>query len=43
MAIRPKIDNAFAAIDNGVQEVIIGDAKDLLLNVSERIAGTLIK
>jgi acetylglutamate kinase len=41
--ILPKIDNAFAAIDNGVQEVIIGDAKDLLLNVSERIAGTLIK
>lgn len=41
--ILPKIDNAFAAIDSGVQEVIIGDAKDLLLNVSERIAGTLIK
>ncbi|MEP6748750.1 MAG: acetylglutamate kinase [Bacteroidota bacterium] len=41
--ILPKIDNAFAAIDNGVQEVIIGDARDLLLNVSEQIAGTLIK
>ena len=41
--ILPKIDNAFAAIDNGVQEVIIGDAKDLLLNVSERVAGTMIK
>ncbi len=41
--ILPKIDNAFAAIDKGVQEVIIGDAKDLLLNVSERVAGTLIK
>jgi acetylglutamate kinase len=41
--ILPKIDNAFAAIDHGVQEVIIGDAKDLLQNVTERIAGTLIK
>jgi acetylglutamate kinase len=41
--ILPKIDNAFAAIDSGVQEVIIGDAKDLLKNTGERIAGTLIK
>jgi acetylglutamate kinase len=41
--ILPKIDNAFAAIDNGVQEVIIGDAKDLLLNVTDKVAGTLIK
>lgn len=41
--ILPKIDNAFAAIDNGVQEVIIGDAKDLLLNTGDRIAGTMIK
>lgn len=41
--ILPKIDNAFMAIDNGVQEVIIGDAKDLLLNVTDRVAGTLIK
>jgi acetylglutamate kinase len=41
--ILPKIDNAFAAIGNGVQEVIIGDAKDLLLNVTGKIAGTLIK
>jgi len=41
--ILPKIDNAFAAIDSGVQEVIIGDAKDLLQNTGERIAGTLIK
>ncbi|MEO5684719.1 MAG: acetylglutamate kinase [Chitinophagaceae bacterium] len=41
--ILPKIDNAFEAIDNGVQEVIIGDAKDLLVNVTEKIAGTLIK
>jgi len=41
--ILPKIDNAFAAIDSGVQEVVIGDAKDLLKNTGERIAGTLIK
>jgi acetylglutamate kinase len=41
--ILPKIDNAFAAIDNGVQEVIIGDAKDLLLNAGDRVVGTLIK
>jgi len=40
--ILPKIDNAFAAIDNGVHEVIIGDAKDLLQNVTGKIAGTLI-
>ncbi|HTL08606.1 MAG TPA: acetylglutamate kinase [Chitinophagaceae bacterium] len=40
--ILPKIDNAFAAIDNGVQEVIIGDAADLAENASGRIAGTLI-
>jgi len=41
--ILPKIDNAYAAIDSGVQEVVIGDAKDLLKNTGERIAGTLIK
>ncbi|MEP7277426.1 MAG: acetylglutamate kinase [Bacteroidota bacterium] len=41
--ILPKIDNAFAAIDSGVQEVIIGHADDLLLNTTEKIAGTLIK
>jgi len=40
--ILPKIDNAFAAIDNGVHEVIIGDAKDLLQNITGKIAGTLI-
>lgn len=41
--ILPKIDNAFAAIDNGVQEVLIGDAKDLLQNVTAATLGTLIK
>src|SRR5262249_28031663 len=33
--ILPKIDNAFAAIDNGVKEVMIGDATDLLKNVTD--------
>ena len=41
--ILPKIDNAFAAIDAGVKEVVIGDAKDLLQNVSSKTTGTLIK
>ena len=41
--ILPKIDNAFAAIDNGVNEVLIGDAKDLLQNITEHTIGTLIK
>jgi acetylglutamate kinase len=39
--ILPKIDNAFAAIDAGVQEVLIGDSKDLLQNVSDKTTGTL--
>lgn len=41
--ILPKIDNAFDAIDNGVKEVLIGDANDLLQNCSENIKGTLFK
>ena len=41
--ILPKIDNAFAAIDSGVKEVLIGDAVDLLQNCSENVNGTLIK
>jgi len=41
--ILPKIDNAFAAIDNGVSEVLIGDANDLLQNVTANTIGTLIK
>jgi len=41
--ILPKIDNAFAAINNGVQEVLIGDAKDLLQNTTDNTLGTLIK
>ncbi len=41
--IIPKIDNAFAAIDAGVKEVLIGDANDLLQNTTEQTLGTLIK
>ncbi len=41
--IIPKIDNAFAAIDNGVKEVLIGHAEDLLQNLTETTQGTLIK
>jgi acetylglutamate kinase len=41
--ILPKIDNAFAAIDSGVNEVLIGDANDLLQNITENTIGTLIK
>jgi acetylglutamate kinase len=41
--ILPKIDNAFAAINNGVKEVLIGDANDLLQNITANTIGTLIK
>lgn len=41
--ILPKIDNAFAAIDAGVQEILIGDANDLIQNTTDKTAGTLIK
>ena len=41
--ILPKIDNAFASIDKGVKEVLIGDAKDLLQNITDQTKGTLIK
>ena len=34
--IIPKIDNAFAAIDAGVKEVLIGDAQDLLQNTTHK-------
>lgn len=40
--ILPKIDNAFAAIGAGVREVLIGDAKDLLQNVTNQTTGSLI-
>lgn len=41
--ILPKIENAFAAISSGVNEVLIGDANDLLQNITENTIGTLIK
>jgi acetylglutamate kinase len=41
--ILPKIDNAFSAIDNGVKEVLIGHADDLLQNLTANTKGTLIK
>jgi acetylglutamate kinase len=41
--ILPKIDNAFAAIDNGVSEVLIGHADNLLQNLTADTKGTLIK
>ncbi len=41
--ILPKIDNAFEAINCGVKEVLIGDANDLLQNVTNETKGTLIK
>lgn len=40
--ILPKIDNAFAAIDSGVKQVLVGDAKDLIKNTTENTEGTLI-
>ncbi|MFT3679272.1 MAG: acetylglutamate kinase [Ferruginibacter sp.] len=41
--IIPKIDNAFAAIANGVKEVLVGHADDLLQNLTEKTKGTLIQ
>jgi acetylglutamate kinase len=40
--ILPKIDNAFAAINAGVHEVLIGDANDLIQNTTDKTVGTLI-
>lgn len=40
--ILPKLENAYAAIDAGVSEVLIGDAADLKRNTGERTEGTLI-
>jgi acetylglutamate kinase len=41
--ILPKIDNAFSAIKRGVQEVLIGHARDLYANTTDTTKGTLIK
>lgn len=40
--ILPKIDNSFAAIDAGVQQVLIGHADDLIKNTTDDNEGTLI-
>jgi acetylglutamate kinase len=40
--ILPKLENAFAAIQAGVKEVLIGEADDLLKNTGTRTEGTLI-
>ena len=40
--ILPKLENAFASIHSGVNEVLIGDAKDLVMNTGEDTVGTLI-
>jgi acetylglutamate kinase len=40
--IIPKIDNAFKAITQGVTEVLIGHADDLLQNLTNTTTGTLI-
>lgn len=40
--ILPKLENAFSAINSGVKEVLIGDAKDLIKNIRETTEGTLI-
>lgn len=40
--ILPKLENAYAAIDAGVKEVLIGEAGDLVKNTGTNIEGTLI-
>ncbi|MBS0027916.1 acetylglutamate kinase [Chitinophaga sp. 22321] len=40
--ILPKLQNAFGAIENGVKEVLIGHADDVLSNTTAKVAGTLI-
>ncbi|GAB2653181.1 acetylglutamate kinase [Flavihumibacter cheonanensis] len=40
--ILPKLDNAFDAIEKGVQQVLIGHAVDLLQNTGDETTGTLI-
>lgn len=40
--ILPKLENAYAAIDAGVKEVLIGEAADLIQNTGKETSGTLI-
>jgi len=41
--ILPKLENAFGAIHQGVNEVLIGHSADLLKNMGEETEGTLIR
>ena len=40
--ILPKLENAFMAIEAGVNEVLIGDARDIIQNTTSQTCGTLI-
>jgi acetylglutamate kinase len=40
--ILPKLENAYAAIQAGVKEVLIGEAGDLAKNTGQETEGTLI-
>jgi acetylglutamate kinase len=40
--ILPKLENAFSAIQAGVREVLVGEARDLLKNTGQETEGTLI-
>jgi acetylglutamate kinase len=40
--ILPKLENAYTAIQGGVNEVLIGEAGDLRKNIGEHTEGTLI-
>ncbi len=40
--ILPKLENAYAAIREGVKEVLIGDAADIARNTGDQTEGTLI-
>lgn len=40
--ILPKLENAYAAIDAGVKEVLIGESGDLIKNIGQETSGTLI-
>lgn len=40
--ILPKLENAYAAIDAGVKEVLIGESIDLVKNTGRQTSGTLI-
>ena len=41
--ILPKLENAFTAIQKGVNEVLIGSAQDLIKNMGDKTEGTLIR